>query len=190
MSQSHAVYLGTLALLTFIFVTFLVLVAISADFRSQTTGCLFQFCRRFPNQLGHPDYHCTAGPDSGLDLGVERVELGRYAFAPPPLAARMETAGLPEEAGTMVVVPTFFSSEDQVNQLLEKLEVHFLANQDKQIYFALLGDFADANSEHAPDDARLLEAAQTGIAQLNHRHSHGDGLRFICFIAAAMCESG
>ena len=55
---------------------------------------------------------------------------------------------------------------------MERLEVHYLANQDKNIYFALLGDFADADAEETPADAPLLEAARLGIEELNQRHSN------------------
>jgi hypothetical protein len=61
-------------------------------------------------------------------------------------------------------------NEAQVHELLERLEVHFLANQDPNIYFALLGDFPDAPSEETPNDASLLAVAQSGIEALNHNH--------------------
>ena len=91
------------------------------------------------------------------------------------------TAGIPEEACTMIVVPTIFSSESQVQALVERLEVHFLANQTKHIYFALLGDFRDADTEETPNDSLLIEVAEAGIAELNHRHSQGEPLRFHLF---------
>ncbi|HEX2269983.1 MAG TPA: hypothetical protein VHH35_10625, partial [Pyrinomonadaceae bacterium] len=55
-------------------------------------------------------------------------------------------------------------------ELVERLEVHFLANQDKNVYFALLGDFADAKSEETPNDSSLLAVAQSGIEALNRHH--------------------
>ncbi|MEP6708140.1 MAG: glucoamylase family protein, partial [Pyrinomonadaceae bacterium] len=90
-------------------------------------------------------------------------------------------SGIPEEACTLVVVPTIFSNESQLNEQLEKLEVHFLANQDKHIYFALLGDFPDSDTEETPDDAALLATAATLIDDLNQRHSNGDAPRFQLF---------
>src|SRR5688572_29848231 len=81
----------------------------------------------------------------------------------------------------MVVVPTIFSTESQVQELVERLEVHYLANRDKNIYLALLGDFADADSEETPSDGPLLEAARLGIEALNRRHSDGPPHRFHLF---------
>jgi cyclic beta-1,2-glucan synthetase len=100
-------------------------------------------------------------------------------FFPPRLLARMNTAaGLPKEAQTIVVVPTILSAEAQVKHLVERLEVHFLANRDTHIYFALLSDFADSSSEETPTDTALLSIAQSGIEDLNRRH---EGNRFHLF---------
>ncbi len=71
----------------------------------------------------------------------------------------------------MVVIPTIFSSKEGVRELVERLEVHFLANQDEHLHFALLGDFADAAAEEMPDDSALLDVAFNGIADLNRRYS-------------------
>ena len=90
----------------------------------------------------------------------------------PRLLPRMNTVkGVGAAGRTMVVIPTIFSSETGVRELLERLEVHYLANQDEHLHFALLGDFADAPAERMPDDEVLLEVATNGIAELNSRYS-------------------
>ena len=86
--------------------------------------------------------------------------------------------GIPVDAQTFVVVPTIFGSESQVEHLIERLEVHFLANQDEHIYFALLGDFRDAATPEDASDALLLSTAQSGIDDLNRRYG---GNRFHLF---------
>ncbi len=112
-------------------------------------------------------------PASDLALTVINWDV-THLFT-PRLLAKMETAaGIPAEATTMVVVPTIFSREEQVKELLGRLEVHYLANSDLHIYFALLGDFPDADSEHAAGDVLLLEAAGKGIEELNLRYSDRD----------------
>jgi cyclic beta-1,2-glucan synthetase len=108
-------------------------------------------------------------PASDLALTVLNWDLTH--FFPPRLLPRMKTAtGIPEDARTFVVVPTIFMNEAQVHELVERLEVHFLANQDPNIYFALLGDFPDAQSEETPDDSALLAIAQSGIEALNRNY--------------------
>ena len=156
--HSTGAYLGTLAFLTFLVVAFLVFAVYVS------TGSAASWSLLIITTL------LALIPAS--DLAVSVLNWDVTHFFPPRLVPRMGTAdGIPEEAGTMVVVPTIFSSESQVNEQLEKLEVHFLANQDPHIYFALLSDFPDAQTEETPDDALLLATAATGIADLNQRHS-------------------
>ena len=100
-------------------------------------------------------------------------------FFPPRLLARMNTASeIPKDAQTFVVVPTIFTSAQQVQHLVERLEVHYLANRDELIYWGLLADFADARTEETPTDSTLLAVAQSGIEDLNRRHG---GNRFHLF---------
>src|SRR5215216_5233559 len=110
-------------------------------------------------------------PASDLALTVLNWDLTH--FFPPRLLPRMDIArGIPAEAATFVVVPTIFLSESQVHELVERLEVHYLANQDEHVYFALLGDFPDAETEETPTDSNLLAIAQSGIDALNRRHGN------------------
>ncbi len=105
------------------------------------------------------------------DLAVTVLNWDLTHVFPPRLLPRMDTTtSIPDEARTFVVVPTIFMNEDQVHELIDRLEVHFLANQDPNIYFALLGDFPDAPSEETPNDAALLAAAQSGIETLNRTY--------------------
>jgi cyclic beta-1,2-glucan synthetase len=175
-------YLGTLAFLTFLIVALLVL----AVYVSALPVAAFAdgFWSHIISNANWPLLLLTALlamiPASDLALSVLNWDVTH--FFSPRLLPRMETAkGLPEEACAMVVVPTIFSSEAQVNEQIERLEVHFLANQDKHIYFALLGDFPDADTEKASDDSLILDAAEAGIAELNQRHSKEQPLRFHLF---------
>ena len=116
------------------------------------------------------------------DLAVSVLNWDVTHFFPPHLLPRMNTSqGIPPEACTMVVVPTILANESQISELIERLEVHFLANQDKEIFVALLGDFPDANSAELPQDAALLDAALAGIAQLNRRYDADSSARFHLF---------
>ena len=72
---------------------------------------------------------------------------------------------------TLVVVPTMLTSHSDVPNLVEALEVRFLANRDDNLYFGLLTDYRDADQEKLPDDAALLELARSSIEELNKRYS-------------------
>jgi len=168
--RATGVFLGTLAFLTFLIVALLVSAVFFSALRTST--------------LSWPLLLITALlaliPATDLALCVLNWDI-THLF-PPRLVPRMGTAkGIPEEACAIVVVPTIISSESQINEQLERLEVHFLANQDNHIYFALLSDFSDAETEETPDDALLLAAAAAGIDELNQRHSQEGLPRFHLF---------
>ena len=85
----------------------------------------------------------------------------------PKLALR---DGVPTELRTMVVMPTLLTGQAQVAEHIERLEIHYLANSDGDLRFALLSDWTDASTETLPHDDAILAAAVAGIAQLNQRH--------------------
>ncbi|HXH32620.1 MAG TPA: glucoamylase family protein [Bacteriovoracaceae bacterium] len=108
-------------------------------------------------------------PASDLALSL----LNHYItnFIRPAALPRIDTEkGIPAEAGTMVVIPTLFTKEPVIKELLERLEIHYLANPDPVLSFALLGDYADALAEKLPADEKLLSYALDGIEALNHRY--------------------
>ena len=85
----------------------------------------------------------------------------------PGLALR---EGVPTPLRTLVVVPALLTSPDDIDELIDRLEVHFLSNADGEIYFGLATDWTDASAETHPDDDRLLNKALDGISKLNLRH--------------------
>ena len=89
----------------------------------------------------------------------------------PRLLPRLDySAGIPPDCRTMVVVPTMLTSLEGVDRLIETLEIHYLANRDPHIHFALLTDFRDAPEEVLPGDSRLLRRAKAGIEMLNRKY--------------------
>ncbi|MER2552742.1 MAG: glycosyltransferase family 2 protein [Thauera sp.] len=110
-------------------------------------------------------------------LGVALVNwLATLLVAPHPLPRMDFSEGIPAQARTLVVVPTMLSSASGVEELIEALEVRFLANRDERLHFGLLTDFRDARQETMPDDGLLLQLARTKIGELNSKYG-GDGAR-------------
>ena len=73
------------------------------------------------------------------------------------------------------------TSLDGVDHLLETLEIHQLANRDRNLHFALLTDLRDASTEQLPGDAVLLQRARTGIERLNRKYTDKTKDRFFLF---------
>ena len=83
--------------------------------------------------------------------------------------------GIEAESRTLVVVPTMLSSAPAVEELIEALEVRFLANRDDYLHFALLTDFLDAAQESLPEDGELVALACARIAELNEKYASTKG---------------
>lgn len=73
---------------------------------------------------------------------------------------------LPEDASTMVVIPVIWSSTKDVDEVIDQLLVHYLANRQNNIYFGILGDFTDSSTESKAEDHVLLTHASKRIDAL------------------------
>jgi cyclic beta-1,2-glucan synthetase len=99
--------------------------------------------------------------------------------------------GVPEELHTIVVVPTMLTAIGAIRQQIERIEIHYLSNPDDNFTFALLTDWLDYASEHAPDDASLLDEAAAGIARLNAQYGPTpNGARFYLLHRRRIWNSG
>jgi cellobiose phosphorylase len=92
-------------------------------------------------------------------------------LATPHLLPRMDfSGGIPPESRALAVIPTMLTSAQNVEDLVEALEVRFLANRDEHLHFGLLTDFRDAQEETIPEDEPLLQLARKRIEQLNEKY--------------------
>lgn len=105
----------------------------------------------------------------------------------PKRLPRMETEkGILEKETTMVVVPCMLSNQATIQELINNLEVQYLANQDRYIYFALLGDLSDAKTEKTDQDKGLLALTHQLIEELNRRYNQNNIPRFYLFHRARL----
>ena len=86
--------------------------------------------------------------------------------------------GVPGEYPTLVVMPMMLQSVEGIAGHLERLEIHYLANLDPAIRFALFSDYSDAVNQNMPEDKSLLEVAVKGIENLEKKYGPG---RFFLF---------
>ena len=117
------------------------------------------------------------------DLAIALINRAVMDSLGPRRLPRLELREIPAELRTIIVVPTLLTTPADVNEQVERLEVHYLANPDGDLRFALLSDWADAASETLPGDDESLAAAVEGILKLNQRHgpAPGGGERFFLF---------
>lgn len=90
----------------------------------------------------------------------------------PRFVPKMElSSGIPDYAKTIVVIPTILSSEDRVTELIENMEVYYLANKEKNIYFAILGDFKDSYVKNEISDEKINRSTLKKVKALNEKYS-------------------
>ena len=78
---------------------------------------------------------------------------------------------IPKEYATFVVIPTLLPDEDRVEELAENLEVYYLSNKEKNIYFGLVGDFKDEYQETTEYDQKIIDKGLEIIGKLNKKYS-------------------
>ena len=147
-------YLGAIALMTFLFMGGLLWQALRYEVESWRLWLLAGLAFVVAGQLA------AALANWFVTLLVAPQRLPRMDYS----------EGLPAIARTLVVVPTLIGSAGHLEELLEALEVRFLGNRDAELHYALLSDWPDAATETVPSDEALLQLAIAGIERLNAKY--------------------
>jgi len=114
-----------------------------------------------------------------LDLSVSAFNRFFVFLLPPRKLNKMDFRDrIPDASRTMVVVPTMFSSAEDVRNQVNRLEIRSLANPHPGLQFALLSDFKDSVNESDPKDQEILDAARQAISELNKKYSSTYGDKF------------
>ncbi|ROM89664.1 glycosyl transferase [Pseudomonas brassicacearum] len=98
-----------------------------------------------------------------------------WSFGAITLPGLELSAGVPPALRTLIAVPTLLTSEADLLEQIERLEVHHLAGIGGDLAFALLADGVDAQQEELDSDEHLLTVAAEAIGQLNRRYGPGPG---------------
>ena len=166
-AHSLSAYLGTISLLTLLFLALPLWISVQAGV--SLLGLIL---------LG------VLGMFPASEIATTLVNRWVSRMIGPRYLPRLELLeGVPSALRTFVVVPTMLCDESAIARQVEQLEIHYLSNPAGDIRFALLSDWTDADTETRLDDAPLLEAAVAGIANLNARHGNAvdGGPRFFLF---------
>ena len=125
-----------------------------------------------------------AGLLPALDLAIAIVNQAISHEIKPQLIPTLKlTAGVPDHARTLVVIPTLLTGDGSIDELINRLEIHHLATQQRNVFYALVSDWTDSDSESTDYDRVLLKAARDGIDRLNQQHQSNleDHCRFYIF---------
>ncbi|HEY1814510.1 MAG TPA: glucoamylase family protein [Kofleriaceae bacterium] len=110
---------------------------------------------------------------SQIAVGV--VHWAATLLVHPSTLPRLDfTRGVPDAHRTLVAVPVLLTTASEIDVLVERLEVRFLANRDRNVGFSLVGDFRDATSEHDAGDDELVLHAVHAIDALNAKYPNAE----------------
>lgn len=122
-------------------------------------------------------------PASEIVISITNSCLG--SLVKPARLPKLELKkGIPQELSTMVIVPTLVPNVKRTLDLIDNLEVFYLANKSDNIYFALVGDFKDCNEETSLEDKSIVDAALRRIEELNRKYSTDGNTIFFLFCRA------
>jgi cellobiose phosphorylase len=115
-------------------------------------------------------------------LSVALVNWFSTLLVNPDTLPRLDfSKGIPPESRTLVVVPTMLLNKKNIEDLAEALEVRYLANQDKNLHFALITDFKDSIYEVTDEDEQLLQIVSDKINNLNEKYKGENSDTFFLF---------
>ncbi len=119
---------------------------------------------------------------SASQLAISVVNFFSSLLVKPHLLPRMDfSKEIPAECKTLVVIPVMLTSVEDIENLVESLEVRFLANRKDNIHYGLLTDFVDAPTETLPDDQVLVGVARKKIEELNAKYKREKNDLFYLF---------
>ena len=88
------------------------------------------------------------------------------------------STGISKDDLTCVVVPTMVENIDRAEQLIDNLEKYYLGNKDDNLYFTLLGDFKDSDSEINESDECISKFCIDKIKNLNEKYHKDEPIFF------------
>ena len=89
---------------------------------------------------------------------------------PKPIPKIDFSKGINEENATMVVIPTILKNKEKVKELMHKLEVYYIANKSKNLYFTLLGDCSESSMKEEKIDNEVIEIGMKLVESLNEKY--------------------
>src|SRR6185437_387712 len=119
---------------------------------------------------------------STSQLAISVVNFFATLLIKPRLLPKMDySRKIPEDASAMVAIPSMLATKDGAENLVDELELRFLANRDDNLYFCLLTDFTDAAEEMLSSDEEVLKTAINGIERLNKKYQREKNDLFYLF---------
>ena len=106
------------------------------------------------------------------EIVIQIIQYILSKIVKPKLIPKMDFYnGIDEKNTTLVVVPTIIKSKEKVKEIVNKLEVFYLANKSDNLYFCLLGDCSESKNEFEEFDKEVIEAGAEYSHELNKKYN-------------------
>ena len=97
-------------------------------------------------------------PMADIVIGIVNWAINR--ISKPSFLPKIDMKnGIPSEKATMVVIPALLPNKERAKELIDNLEIYYLANKEQNLYFALVGDYKDSSKKEMPEDKEIIDVA-------------------------------
>ncbi len=117
-----------------------------------------------------------------LPIEIIIIQLLQYILSKtikPKLIPKLDFQnGVPKEYSTFVVIPTIITKKEKLKEMMEKLEVYYIANKSDNIYFCLLADVSTSDKENETFDEEIANSGIELSKKLNEKYPNENFPRF------------
>ena len=116
-----------------------------------------------------------------LECAIATVNMTATRFFHPRRIPKIDfSKGIPAACATAVAVPALLTSEKQVRQAVQGLEIRFVANRDPNLHFVLLTDLPDSAQQFDEREA-LVELCSRLMRELDEKYARENKGRLFHF---------
>ncbi|WP_281848729.1 hypothetical protein [Dyella sp. GSA-30] len=107
---------------------------------------------------------------------VDTIVQNAFSYAAP---FRIDfSEGIPARAMTLLVIPVILT-KNNFDELLKKIEGHYLLDREPNIRYCILSDFSDSATQARDDENRMVQLLVERVEALNSKHVCSGAQRFL-----------
>ncbi|MCX7950470.1 MAG: glycosyl transferase [Clostridiales bacterium] len=115
-----------------------------------------------------------------LDISINLVNRFVVNNMPQSFLPKLDFSdSIPDDCKTIIIVPTLIPNVKRAKELVKNLEITYVANNDKNVSFVLLGDLKDSDNEIEENDNEIINTTLKLIRELNEKYKE-DKFFFLC----------
>jgi len=114
-----------------------------------------------------------------MNISVSVIQTIFARFYKPAVMPSMNfETGIPESSSVFFVMPVLMKNSARVKEIMSELEIIYLANREKNIYFAVVADAAESDCEKADWDSDVYNTGLKEAERLNKKYAKAGKNKF------------